>query len=104
MADISSITLLDGNTYNLKDKRITSMAQTSTSLTVAGWSSNTQTKTVSGVTANSILVISPAPASISAYGASGIYASAQGTNSITFKCETVPESAITANILIINLS
>ena len=104
MADISTITLLDGNTYNLKDKRITAMAQTSVTLSTSGWSSNSQTATVSGVTSNSILIISPAPTSISAYGAYGVYASSQSTNSVTFKCESVPESSLTVNVLYINLS
>ena len=66
------------------------------------WSSNQQTVTVSGVTSSNYIVVSPAPASYEAYCEAGIYCSAQGSNSLTFKCDTVPSAALTVNIMIIN--
>ena len=66
------------------------------------WSSNQQTVTVSGVTSSNYIVVSPAPASYDAYCEAGIYCSAQGTNSLTFKCDTVPSAALTVNIMIVN--
>lgn len=104
MADIKTMTLPDGNTYNLKDARIIGLSQISVSLTVNGWSSKSQSVTATGVTANSILVVSPAPASFSEYAASGVRATAQTSNSVTFACDEVPSSALTVNVLYINLA
>jgi hypothetical protein len=72
------------------------------SLTVAGWSSNTQTVTVPWVTASNYVIVSPAPASITDYTDAKIYCSAQWSNSLTFTCDSVPSSAITVNVVILN--
>ena len=104
MADISTMTLPDGITYNLKDKRITSLSQISVTLTTNGWSSKSQSVTATGVTANSIIVVSPAPASFDEYATCGVRANAQASNSITFKCDETPSSALTVNVMYINLS
>jgi len=69
-------------------------------LTVVGWSSNTQTVTVTGVTASNTVFVSPAPASASDYASAGIICTAQGTDSLTFTCTTVPSNAITVNVII----
>lgn len=69
-------------------------------LTVAGWSNNTQTVTVTGVTATNTVFVSPAPASASDYASAGIICTAQGTDSLTFTCTTVPTNAITVNVVI----
>lgn len=73
------------------------------SLTVAGWDSSAKTQTVSvaGVTANSNIIVTPAPASYEAWGAAGIRATAQADGTVTFTCDTVPTEAITAQILIV---
>ena len=65
------------------------------------WTSNQQTVTVSGVTSSNYVVVSPAPASYDDYCEAGIYCSAQGTNSLTFKCDTAPSSSLTVNVMII---
>lgn len=72
---------------------------TTTSLTTSGWSSNSQSVTVSGITSSSTVIISPAPTSYDTYCEKGVYCSAQGSNSLTFKCDTTPTSALTVNIL-----
>lgn len=71
------------------------------SLTVAGWSSNSQTVTVSGVTTSNTVIVSPAPASLEAYAAAGVYCSAQAANKLTFTCKTVPSAALTVNVVIL---
>ena len=83
-------------------------SQTKTaSLTVEGWEEDaanavwTQTVSVTGVTANSNIIVSPAPASHEAWGAAGIRATAQAAGTVTFACDTVPTEAITAQILIV---
>ena len=76
------------------------VARTAT-LTVAGWSGTTQTVSVTGVTANSILTVTYAPASHDAWLDAGVYCSAQGAGTLTFTCDTVPTAALTANIVIL---
>lgn len=72
-------------------------------LTTSGWSSNTQTVTVSGVSASETAqLITPTPAilSQSAYYEAGIMCTNQGTNSLTFTCQTVPTSNLTVYVVI----
>jgi len=68
-------------------------------LAVADWSSNTQTITVSGIKADSVVFVSPAPASASDYASAGILCTAQAANSLTFSCTTTPSNAITVNVV-----
>lgn len=75
-------------------------------LTVAGWNASTkrQVVTVAGVLADAsrqvIQMGFSTEAAILAYGAAGILAVAQGANSLTFQCSTVPEADIAVNIII----
>lgn len=78
--------------------RLTKVNTTAT-LAVADWSSNTQTVTVSGVKADSVVFVSPAPASASDYASAGILCTAQAVNSLTFTCTTTPTNAITVNVV-----
>ena len=76
-------------------------------LTTSGWSSNTQTVTVSGVVASEtaqLITPTPAIASQSAYYEAGIMCTNQGTNSLTFTCQTVPTSNLTVYVVIQPLS
>lgn len=79
-----------------------SMATATATLTTGGWSSNAQTVSVSGVTASNNVIVAPAPASISAWTAAGVYCSAQGAGTLTFTCTTAPTAALTANVLILS--
>ena len=75
-------------------------------LTVAGWNASTkrQVASVTGVLADASLQVIQmgfsTEAAILAYGAAGILAVAQGANSLTFQCSTVPTEAIAVNIII----
>ena len=60
-----------------------------------------QTVSVEGATATNIKVISPAPASIDEYASCGVKATAEGTDTITFACATVPKNALTVNVVIL---
>ena len=79
------------------------MLRTAT-LTTSGWSSNSQTVTVSGVVADTsaqLIYVSPADkASATAWGEAGVFCSAQGANSLTFVCDSTPSANITVNISI----
>ena len=96
---------LSSNDYTTEEKTkleglSAPVARTAT-LTVAGWSGTTQTVSVTGVTADSILTVTYAPASHDAWLDAGVYCSAQGAGTLTFTCESVPSAALTANIVII---
>ena len=76
-------------------------------LTAAGWSSNSQTVAVSGVTADELdqlITPTPAIASQSAYYEAGIMCTGQAANSLTFTCQTVPTSNLTVYVVIQPLS
>lgn len=88
---------------------VDSKAPTSVTITLSSssWSSNTQTVTVSGVSATETAqLITPTPAilSQSAYYEAGIMCTNQGTNSLTFTCQTVPTSNLTVYVVIQPLS
>lgn len=96
------IEMVDAINNHTHDYAAKSQAKTA-SLTAAGWDSSAKTQTVSvaGVTANSNIIVTPAPASYEAWGAAGIRATAQADGTVTFTCDTVPTEAIAAQILIV---
>ena len=69
-------------------------------LAVNDWSSNTQTVSVTGVTASNTVFVAPAPASNADYVAGGIVCTGQASGTLTFTCTTTPSSAITVNVCI----
>ena len=93
---------MDANGYipagRLKNAATT--PSTMPTLTVADWSSNTQTVTVTGVTASNVVFVAPAPASATDYSSAGIICTAQSTDSLTFTCDTVPSNDIVVNVVI----
>lgn len=93
------------NNYKLLDSdgtiptaRLTK-ANTTVTLAVADWSSSTQTVSVTGVTATSIVFVAPDSASQSDYTSAGILCTAQGAGTLTFTCSTTPTNAITVNVV-----
>lgn len=71
------------------------------------WSNGTQTVTVAEVKADETAqLIQPVPASASrsAYEAAGVKATAQAANSLTFSCDTTPESNLTVYVIITEVS
>lgn len=72
-------------------------------LLASAWADNTQTLTVSGVSADETAqLIQPIPAIASqeAYYAAGILCTNQAANSLTFTCQTVPTSNLTVYVVI----
>ena len=78
--------------------RLTKVNTTAT-LAVADWSSNTQTVSVNGVTSTSVVFVAPAPGDAADYAAAGILCTSQGTNSLTFTATTTPTNDIDVNIV-----
>ena len=73
--------------------RLTKVNSTIT-LTAAGWSSNTQTVNVTGMTATGIVLVSPDPTDQADYTSAGIICSAQAAGTLTFTCSTTPANDI----------
>ena len=65
------------------------------------WSSNTQIINVSDVVASSIVIISPAVDDYYKCVSAKILCTAQGQNTLTFQCETVPSTDISISIIIL---
>lgn len=74
----------------------------SATLLASGWVDSHQTVAVAGVTADNIVLVTPAPNSYVAYGEAVVYCSAQTEGHLTFACGEVPTDDLTANILIMN--
>lgn len=68
-------------------------------LVVDGWSSNTQTVNVTGVTANNVVMVSPSPVSATEYAQCGILCTAQAAGTLTFTCTSVPTNDLTVNVV-----
>lgn len=73
--------------------RLTKVNSTIT-LAAADWSSNTQTVTVTGMTATGVVLVSPDPTDQSAYTSAGILCTAQAADSLTFTATTTPTGDI----------
>lgn len=91
----------DGTNASWTTATTTTVPATMPELTVVGWSSNTQTVSVQGVSSSNTVLVAPAPSSNADYVSAGILCTAQATNSLTFTCQTVPSNAITVNVVIL---
>lgn len=80
----------------------TSVKVASVTIAASDWSSSTCTKSVTGVTASNIVLVTYAPSSKDAYTAADIYCSAQGDGYLVFTCGTAPSESVTVNVIIIN--
>ena len=56
---------------------------------------------IDGVTAESTIIVSPAPDSVATYGKCGVYAAAQEEGRLTFACAMQPQESLTVNIVIL---
>ena len=73
---------------------------TAPTLVAANWSSNTQTISVTGVTATNTVIVSPTPVSAEDYADAGVLCTNQGAGTLTFTCQTTPANDLTINIVI----
>lgn len=74
----------------------------SVTLAAANWSSKSITVTATWVTSSNTVIIAPDPSNITDYADNSVYCSAQGTNSLTFSCDTEPTNDLTVNVVILN--
>lgn len=86
------------NALNAKADNAVSVSVT---IATSDWALNTCNKSVTGVTPLSNIIITPDPTDFIAYSSAQIRATAQGNGTVTFQCETVPNEAITVNVLLV---
>ena len=79
-----------------------SMATATATLGTSGWTSDSITVNVTGVTASNNVIVAPAPASTDDWAAAGIVCTAQGAGTLTFTRKQANTSSITANVLILS--
>ena len=70
-------------------------------LPVSGWVDGVQTVAVPAIGANSLLIVSPAPASFEEWTGCAVRATAQAAGSLTFTADSVPGADLTANVIMI---
>lgn len=58
------------------------------------WTDNEQTVSATGIDGDSTLIVSPAPESYPAYCEAGVRAVMQGTDSLSFVCDSVPNTEL----------
>jgi hypothetical protein len=87
-------------TYN--DTGLTATVTATLTLLSTGWTTKTQTLTVTGVTATSTnLIVIESITMGDRWGAAKVYATGQGTNEITFTCDTDPTENIDFKVVIL---
>ena len=89
-------TPLNAETLN----KLLNLKTTTVTLSASGWSDKTQTVSVSGVTAKNTVIVTHAPDSYSMYTGRGVRCVGQAAGKLTFQCDVVPETAVTANVAI----
>lgn len=92
VSTVDGISAISGN--------VTTRTTATATLTTGGWSSLSQAVSVSGVGANDIVIVSPAPESHDDYINASIRCTSQSAGTLTFGCTKLPTSAINVNIVI----
>jgi hypothetical protein len=85
---------------SLKSQKANKPTTTTITLDKDDWVSNEQTVSVTGMTADSLVWVSPAPTSYSDYGDAEIRCTAQASGTLTFECTDVPTDDISVNVVI----
>lgn len=92
--------LLDSDGTIPHTRLTNALSSTTVTIAVADWNGGTTcSKTVSGLTATSVVFVAPDNASQSDYLDAGVYASSQTTDTLTFTCTTTPTSALTVTVV-----
>ena len=76
-------------------------AKATVTLSASGWSSNTQTVSVSGMTSSCAAIATPDYSSIAVCQECEVYAMSQGSGTLTFSCSSAPSTALTFNIVMV---
>lgn len=94
----TAISTLDTKVDNGLAAKQVKLKTASVVLTAGGWANLSQTANCSIVTPTNIIWVAPAD-NVEAYGVAGVYASAQGNGTITFKCKETPAGTFTVSVV-----
>lgn len=97
--------VLDGRQGKvLKDAVDTKVSKIATTVTLSasGWSNKQQTVSVPQVTTSNEVICASAPSNYEAYSDNYVRCSGQAAGQLTFTCSSVPTTALTVNVLILN--
>lgn len=97
---VGSHQLLNLSDGTIPTARLTKV-NTTVTLAAADWSSNTQTVSVTGMTATGVVMVSPDPTDTADYVSAGILCTAQAAGSLSFSCDTVPSADIDVNVVML---
>lgn len=73
-------------------------------LTLAGWLNKLQNVAVANVKANNVVLVSATPDCITGYMDNLVSCVAQSTDTLTFSCDNTPQTALTVNVVVIDLA
>ena len=93
-------TAIEGNVKAYVDKWAPSYE--TITLTAEGWTDNKQTVTLTGVSEDNPVFVSPVPtdANYETYNDAAIRCIEQGVDSLTFQCESVPSADVNVNVAV----
>ena len=96
----SSISATEGEIAILQTDKQEKINTATVTLNSAEWNTDTLsiTVSVSFITPNSIVWVTPTPDSFIDYGDSRVYASEQGAGTLTFKCDSIPGANLQVNV------
>ena len=83
-------------------KNMVTMSNITIELTMNNWVDKKQLVNIDKVTADNTIIVSAAPSNHKEYCQSGVYCSAQDNGVLTFTCDTVPETSLFVNIVILH--
>jgi len=74
---------------------------TSVTISTSDWDSTTLTctKTIAGVTADSLMFVYPNDSSQASWLSNGVKVTTQATNSLTFSCNTIPSGSLVVQVV-----
>lgn len=72
-------------------------------LTLAGWNNCVQTVPVFNAQPYNVVLVSATPDCVTGYMDNLVTCTAQGVNTLTFTCATAPQTALTVNVIVIDL-
>jgi len=93
--------ILDNTTGLIPTERITErFNELVLTISISDWNiTTTFIATITDMTADALVWVSPSPSNYSEYGELGIRATEQATNSLTFECDEIPTSDILVNLV-----
>ena len=94
------VTSVNGQTWAVT--WLASMSTITVTINANTWSNKEVTVLAWWVTSSNTVIVSPAPSSINDYASNSVYCESQGSWTLTFKCNTVPDSAISVNVVILS--